>query len=386
MLGLLDDFYRDYFALRTRITAFRVKGDFETIKTVSVVDELMRRAEAVHSGAAVHGRFNFVIGHTVENYMERAERYTAALERGEYPLRGMFAEPGTAMSDHCFVEKDGIMHLFYNRDYIGAEWDTMPTDTIGHAITEDLVHWKIERPVITTLPGTQEEHQLWSPGIAQKGDTYYMYYTGVNINVAQAICVATSKDLYTWERRSDLNPVVKPGPWGEWHADRWSDCRDPMTFVDDDGTAYMYYCTMMHGPDGNMTPAVGIAKSIDMLTWEDLGAYHFDICDFALESPFLIKHGGQYYLFYTNCNHGTAYAVSDNPVSGWHGGGMLIEKENPANTANVPSCAEVFPFKGRWYISSAERQPGCEQYMELYEFFWNEDGTVRVGKRLEEIC
>lgn len=383
----LDDFKRSYFDLRARLAPFRLKTDAETVKTVSMISALLDRADVVHDGADTGGRFGWNVGHNVENYMTRATAYLTALERGEYPLRGMFCEPGIAIVDHCFVEKDGRMHLFYNRDEIGFEWDTRPADTIGHAVTDDLLHWEILPPVISVTPGRFDGYQVWSPGVAKKGDIYYMYYTGVNLACSEAICLAVSKDLYTWEKVGD-GPVLYPGKdWGVWREDAWSDCRDSMVFVDQsdgDVTAYMYYCTARREEDGSVRPAVGVAVSADMVTWEDRGAYRFDVCEHAMESPFVMKHNGRYYLFYTNCGHGTAYAVSEDLISGWQSLGMLIRKVGtPANPANVPSCAEVFAFKGRWYISSAERQPGCEQYLEIHEFSWNPDGTASVGRRLE---
>ncbi len=374
----LSDFIKEYYSLKTRIAPFELKDDAETVKTVAAVNILLERAYNVNAGASTRGRYGFGSGHTAENYMSRARAYTEALEKGGFPLKGRFTEPGTALVDHSFIEADGKMHLYYNRGYIGYEWDTMPVYTVGHAVTDDLIHWKIEPPVISVDKDMHENYQVWSPGVAKKGDTYYMYYTGVNINVAQAICLATSKDLYKWEKY-EKNPVVKPGKDCPWSADRWSDCRDAMVFVDDDGRAYMYYCTSTY-----TGPAVGVASSYDMINWSDGGAYAFDICDVALESPFVLKRGGKYYLFYTNCNHGTAYAVSDDPVRGWKSLGMLIPWTTPPLCpANVPSCAEVFEFRGEWYISSCLREPGCEQYLEIFHLTWNGDGTVTVGKRVE---
>ena len=159
-----------------------------------------------------------------------------------------------------------------------------------------------------------------------------------------------------------------------------------MVFVDGDGTAYMYFCTAKRDGEGKLTPALGVASSTDMIHWKDEGAYCFDICDISLESPFVIKRNGKYYLFYTNCGHGTAYAVSDDPICGWKSLGMLIENPEgyvPINPANVPSCAEVFCFKDKWYISRCVRESGCEEYLEIFELFWNDDGTVSVGKRIE---
>ena len=379
----LSPFYLAYADLRARIAPFRLRTDFETVKTVAAIDALMGRAQDIDAGIHTGGRFGWAVGHTVENFMARAERYTAALERGEFPLRGMFCEPGRSFIDHSFVEKDGVMHVFYIRGYVGYEWDTRFCDTFGHATSTDLVHWEIQPPCLCTTRGGVDCYQVWAPGIAKKNGVYYMYYTGVNLNVAQSICLATSRDLYTWAKHGE-NPGVLPGKWGAWTPDAWSDCRDAMVFCDDDGTAYMYYCTAKKTEDGGMRTALGIASSRDMLRWQDEGAYCFDICDVTLESPFVLKKGGKYYLFYTNCGHGTSYAVSESPITGWQSLGMLLEpKAPPLCPANVPSCAEVFCYNGAWYISCAERQPGCEQYLEIFELEWLDDGTVKVGKRLE---
>ena len=378
----LSGFIKEYYSLKSRIAPFELKTDFETIKTGSIVNVLLERAYNVDAGASTRGRFGFGPGHTVENSMRRARRYTEALENGGSPLKGRFTEPGIALVDHSFIERDGKMHLFYNRGYIGYEWDTMPVNTVGHAVSDDLINWKVEPPVVSVETGCHEDYQVWSPGVAEKDGTYYMYYTGVNINVAQAICLATSKDLYKWDKY-EKNPVLKPGDWCPWGLDHWSDCRDSMVFVDGDGRAYMYYCTSKYNEPG-AGPAVGIASSYDMINWHDEGAYTFDICDVALESPFVMKRGGKYYMFYTNCNHGTAYAVSDNPINGWKSLGMLRPwTVPPLCPANVPSCAEVFEFKGKWYVSSCLREPGCEQYLEIFELFWNGDGTVSVGERVQ---
>ena len=379
----LSPFFKKYCELKARLAPMKMKTDFETVKTVSVAEILLERAVNVDAGASTRGRFGFGPGHTVENYMKRAETYISALERGEYPLKGRFTEPGTALVDHSFIQKDGKLHIFYNRGYIGYEWDTMPVCTVGHAVTEDLINWKIEPQCLSVDFALFENYQVWSPGVTEKNGVYYMYYTGVNMNVAQAICLAVSDDLYTW-RKYEKNPVVKPGDRCPWDVSHWSDCRDSMVFNDGDGTSYMYYCTSKYDGKGGAGPALGIARSTDMYNWQDLGAYTFDICDKALESPFVLKRGGKYYLFYTNCGYGTAYAVSDGPVTGWKSLGTLIPYTvPPLCPANVPSCAEVFSFKGKWYISSCLREPGCEQYLEIFELFWNEDGTARIGCRVQ---
>ena len=376
------DWYAD---IKLRLAPFRKRTDFECVKTVAVIDRLADRAYDVDSGADCKGRFGWTVGHNTENYMARAEKYLTALEDGIMPLKGQFAEPGMALVDHTFAEKDGKLHVFYNRAHIGYEWSERFVDTFGHAVSEDLVNWKVEPVCLTAEQGGPDCHQIWSPGIVCRDGVYYMYYTGVNRNVAQCICLATSTDLYDW-KRYDQNPVVVPGKWYSWDASRWSDCRDSHVFTDEDGTAYMYYCTAVDGEGGKTRTAMGTASSRDMLHWEDRGCFSLQDCPLSPESPFVIQHEGKYYLFYTRVGSGTAYAVSDDPLTGWRDMGVIMAKDpadGPRTPANVPSCSEVFTFKGQWYISCAERQPGCEQYLEIFRFRWNSDGTVTVGERVE---
>ena len=210
-----------------------------------------------------------------------------------------------------------------------------------------------------------------------------MYYTGVNFEIAQTICMATSTDLQSWERWPD-DPVFVPGTWFDWREDRWSDCRDPMVFLDDDGQYYLYVCTRWKDEAGQLHAAIGVASSRDRIHWEEAGIIRLPGCTECAESPFVMKRQGRYYLFYTNCGKGSAYAVSDNPISGWREKGLLLGAEDHSgDNAHVPSCSEVFAFRGKWYFSFCERLPGNEQYLELKELFWEEDGSVRLGTAVD---
>ena len=372
------DFYKKYCDIRVRVAPFRMKDDFEHIKTVAAIDAFANRAKDIHEGCDPKGRFGWgkEPEYSAEAFMEKAVSYVEALERGEMPLKGKFAEPGGALIDHSFIEKDGVMHVFYNRGYIGYLWDQRFVDSIGHATSTDLVNWTIHAPVLTSKQGAYDDYQVWSPSVFEHENKYYMFYTGVNFNIAQAMCLAVSDDLYHWERVQD-QPVLTPGPWCPWNADHWSDCRDGMVFKDDDGTFYMYYCSSQTTTPGCTKPVVGMAKSKDLFNWEDLGPLHIPGVGHAAESPYVMKKDGTYYLFFTNCGVGTAFATSDNPVKGWT---VLPDNKNILYSTG---CTEVFEFKGKWYFSMATWLQRGEQYLEIAEFNWNDDGTCSVGKILK---
>ena len=374
---LADAFFHKYRGLIVRLSPFKLKVDKETIKTVGIIEALLNRAYDVHSGANAFGRYGVTAGHNVESYIGTATEYLEELERGNFPLKGLFAEPGMNVCDHAFVIKDDVIHCFYNRGYIGYEWDTRFIDTFGHIVSTDMVNWKVLPPAFSLDGSKYEDYQIWSPGIVKKDDTYYMYYTSVNKNAAESISLATSKDLINW-KHYEKNPVVLPGKWGDWNFDRWSDCRDSFVLLDGD-TAYMYYFARFK----NQTPVIAISKSYDMFDWQDCGTVEMNNCDTALESPTVIKYGEFYFMLFTHCGLGTCYAVSNNPINNWEYKGVLFSKRREALCdANVPSCPEIVNFKDKWYISCCERLPRNEQYLEIYELTIDND-TLVVGKQVE---
>ena len=193
------EFYTRYVRLRSRLNPFRLKQDAEFVKTVGVVQALMDRALVMSDGAKAGGRFSVSSLYPHPNVMlDWAENYINVLEAGKLPFYGLYTEPGMSMSDHSMIEKDGRMHMFYNRVTTGYPWWEISVDTIGHAVSDDLIHWEIEPIAIAAEVGRFDDYQTWSPAVVKRGDLYYMFYTGCNINMAQAPCLAVSKDLYNW--------------------------------------------------------------------------------------------------------------------------------------------------------------------------------------------
>ena len=374
------EFYTRYVRLRSRLNPFRLKQDAEFVKTVGVVQALMDRALVMNDGAKAGGRFSVQSLYPHPNVMlDWVEEYIKVLEAGKLPFYGLYTEPGMSMSDHSMIEKDGRMHMFYNRVTTGYPWWEISVDTIGHAVSDDLIHWEIEPIAIAAEIGRFDDYQTWSPAVVKRGDLYYMFYTGCNINMAQAPCLAVSKDLYNWEHVA--SPLFTPGEWSSWDENRWSDARDSMVFQDDDGTYYMYYCTTK-GTREQSQNAMGLASSKDLIHWKDEGATTELYTKQASESPFVLKNNGKYYMFFTDCaNKGTGYAISDNPLYGWkfkpNGEHMIIP--------DSVCASEVFQFKGQWYISYVHWiQTEILGVIGFKELFWESDG-FRLGRDLSEI-
>jgi len=375
------DFFDRYFELRARIAPFRLKTDYETVKTCAIIRGIADRASAMKEGALPEksylAKFFGVNGFSdAETILSWAEEYVGQLEKGEYPFKNGFTEVGYGMSDHTFIVKDGELHIIYNRPQTGYGWWERFSDTLGHASTTDLKNWTFHGPALSTELSTFGEYQVWSPGIVEKDGLYYMFYTGVNRYGSQAICMATSPDLFKWEKCKN-NPVITPGNWGDWHEKRWSDCRDSFAFKDDDGTFYVYYfAKQING--GEVKPVIGISSSKNLIDWKDEGFIFMKCCLHDAESPYVLKRGGRYYMFFTNCFRGIDYVTSYNPISGWD----IPEKGSDNVFIEGSVCAsEIFEFNRKNYMTYIKWLHN-EQVSLMYirEMVWNKDGTFKLGK------
>lgn len=368
--------------MRKRIAFFKGKEDYETVKTIGLIEALVNRSECIMRGTDCYFDRKPYVTEPIK-MLEQAGKYLTLLEEGQWPLKGMYCEPGGAVIDHTFVQKDGEIHVFYNRGFAGYTWPEKKgfVNSLGHAVSRDLITWTPQAPVLYHNDDVEapDNFQIWSPGIVKKDDLYYMFYTGVNHNIAQSTCLATSDNLVSWKRYAH-NPVQLPGEWCRWDKGKWSNCRDGMVFFDGDSeTYYIYYCTSIKG-DGVETNAMGIASSQDLYHWTDENVFNVANCSNPPESPYVLKRNGQYYMFYTNtvntfqpCAY---YLVSDDPVKGWRVPEDSFVKENA-------TAAEIFEFNGKWYMSYIYREINEIYLLCFCEFFWHEDGHFHLGERVK---
>ena len=378
---------RQIASLRDRLTRVRMLS-FENItledvnKTAGIIAELLNRAELkIHNLASEGGRFGWSwLGFDPPAGMAaHAEQLLNTLAAGKDPFAGKYAEPGGYAVDHAIIEKDGLHHVFYIRGTAATSWPDYPLLNFGHAVSSDLIHWKTEKPVLQCPAEGWDTYQVWAPHIIERDGTYYMFYTGVNQNVSQTICLATSTDLYNW-KRSEKNPLLKSPSWGIWSADSWSDCRDPMVLKDGD-TYYLYYTVGRKVPEtGKPEYSVGIFSSKDLLDWKDESFIRFaESVTTPPESPFVVKRDGRYYLFYSNYKYGISYAVSDDPVKGW-------KELPPEEMAVLPgvSASEIFQKGDQWHMSYISHDKNGLHFLEVCKLHWDKEGRPYIDRSTRE--
>jgi beta-xylosidase len=345
------------------------------MKTAGIISELLNRAEQMILGELPPGRYewSWTGFDEPEGLVEMARGFLEDLSEGRDPLAGKFAEPGMYTVDHAILQLGDLWHVIYIRGIAATNWPEYPLSNFGHAVSHDLVNWHIRKPVLETVKTGFDRYQVWAPHIIEHQGVYWMFYTGVNDSATQAICLATSKDLYQWERHSE-NPLFTSQPWGYWDTTHWSDCRDPMVLKEGD-TFYCYYTAarMVPGTE-TVENCLGIASSKDLINWQDEG-YRRLIHTLTTppESPFVVKRNGEYYLFYTNYKYGIVYVRSPDPLHGWE-----EDPDDPQSIMEGVSATEIFEQNGKWYITFISHMPYGLHFLEIRELVWKEDGTVET--------
>jgi beta-xylosidase len=206
----------------------------------------------------------------------------------------------------------------------------------------DLVAWRSRGGALEPLPS--EQHlDYWAPEVAFHEGLFYMYYSagvgdkGHQIRVASS---ATPEGPF-----HDLDRVLLPD--------------EPFTidahpFRDDDGQWYLYYAkdfldgervgtalavarlTSMTALEGK--PRTVLRATADWQIFQKNREVYGGVYDwYTLEGPFMRKHAGRYYLFFSvgaweKPNYGVSYAVAESPL------GPFVEPEadGPTVMRSVP--------------------------------------------------
>ena len=174
-----------------------------------------------------------------------------------------FTAPANWLNDpNGLIQWQGQYHLFYQHNphapvHGSIHW--------GHAVSDDLVHWRDLPIALAPTPGGPDARGCWSGCTVDDNGLPTLVYTGV---APQAVSIATSTDgLLTWDKWAD-NPVI-PGLPAELAATAGGDFRDPFVWRAD-GQWRMVIGTRIAGVGG----LVLRYRSDDLRDWEYLGPIH----------------------------------------------------------------------------------------------------------------
>lgn len=286
--------------------------------------------------------------------------------------------------------------------------------------SDDLVHWRFEKPVFSETPQWAVDKGFrgmpWAPDIQYHDGLWYIYYSysvfGRNIS---AIGVATNRTLnpespdFKWE---DHGMIVESIPGrDEWNA------IDANVIVDADGAAWLSFGSFWRGikmfrldetltrmpekqewyplcrrPEGTTKNIAGKEDGIE----RDPRGADFDPGNGAVEAPFIFHHDGYYYLFvsYDLCCRGanstynvvvgrsekvTGPYIDKDGVSMMDGGGTVVAKGN-GHYAGVGHCAVVnLQGKDYMFMHGYDSEHDYRSKLLVKELSWTADGWPMVS-------
>lgn len=279
------------------------------------------------------------------------------------------------LADPASLVYDGRVYIYCSND------DENPaTEDGGYHMTSivcvsssDLKNWT-DHGIVFQVPRDAAWAGLsWAPSAVERDGKFYLYFG----NGASGIGVA-SADSPTGPFTDPIGQrLVSSDTPGVLPAENiW--LFDPMTFVDDDGQAYMYF-----GGNGEDNLRV-IRLNNDMIS-VDGAATQFHV-PYFFEAAWMHKHNGTYYFSYsTNPTNGMRidYMTSDNPTSDFTYGG-IVSPQPPENNNNNHQA--IFEFKGRWYQAYHNRYvarqagipPVYKRNLCLDSIYHNPDGSIET--------
>ncbi|OAN62307.1 arabinan endo-1,5-alpha-L-arabinosidase [Sphingomonas sp. TDK1] len=190
------------------------------------------------------------------------------------------------------IRKLGDAYYLFSTGHVGSPQGLLPLRT-----STDLRRWTLRGAgfaalpdwVRTAVPGATG---MWAPDLSKVGNQYRLYYAvstfGKNrsaIGLATATRIDPAAPAVHW---IDRGPVVQSGPADDFNA------IDPMAFSDAQGRAWLVFGSFWSGIKlVRIDPATGL-RLIGDTAPRSLARRP---SPGAVEAPFVLRHGGRYYLF-----------------------------------------------------------------------------------------
>ncbi len=237
--------------------------------------------------------------------MERFAKSREFLSADPYrPTYHYVNSEGKLNDPNGFCYWQGRWHLFYQ-----AYPPEDPRQHWGHAVSDDLIHWR-DLP-LAIYPGP--EQACFSGNVMIENDRAIAMYPGIGLG----LMVAISDDplLLNWKKLTG-DAVF---PYNEWEwlggALKGYNHQDPFIWKEGD----FYYCIVGDvsptGPAGKPVRVNYLSKSKDLENWEYLHPFVEDD-DYSLvgddgSCPYFLPIGDKYILIYFSHQSGAKYLIGD---------------------------------------------------------------------------
>ena len=199
-------------------------------------------------------------------------------------------------------------------------------DAIFLARSDDLVSWEKHpswwnpQPVVDTPPA----NHVNDPSVVRVGGTFYMFYTEAPTGENDEVHLATSSDGIAWSKQG---VVLDVGPAGSWEPDRVG----RPAVLHEDGEFRMWYDGQVYG----VARHVGYATSPDGYSWTKHPGNPVVLHEGAVD----VDRVGEWYVMLTEAGDGTKLYVAKDPTT-WQYVGYLWNKSG----AGYDAFGQVTPF------------------------------------------
>lgn len=285
----------------------------------------------------------------------------------DYPIAShrYLADPGS------LVTKDRV-YLYCSNDDDSPVQGNYVIKNVVCISSSDMKNWTDHGIVFDAERDTTWAKKSWAPGATQRDGKTFLYFGNGGGNIGVVVGDSPTgpfKDVRGTHLVDGRTPGVQPAP------NMW--LFDPMTFIDDDGQAYMYF-----GGNGDNNVRVVKLKP-DMITLDGevikMTAPNF------FEAAAVHKRNGVYYFSYSTTPRAQMridYMTSDKPTSGFTYKG-IVSAQPPLNNNNHHQT--LFEFKGQWYHAYHNRYvafqagipTGFRRNIAVDLMRYNEDGSIQ---------
>lgn len=258
---------------------------------------------------------------------------------GNPVLPGYYADP-------TIIEHDGTFYIYATSDLMS--WNDI--SRLGVWSSTDLKNWKCtylnwpRKELCVSETGRPDG--VWAPSVVKAPNgKFYMYVT-----VGREIWVGVAEHpLGPWKNaKSDNQPLIRHKEF------YYVETIDAECFIDDDGSAYLYWGSSDSGfsIEGR---CLAVKLNSDMISFD---CEPQDVTPpYYFEAPYMYKHNGKYYFMYSfgktwDKTYQVRYAIGETPLGPWTEGKVrpiLVANEKDERIASTGHHT-MLRYQGKHYI------------------------------------
>ena len=321
-----------------------------------------------------HPRHGSVISITRKEARHLAQKWTGvpgSLLQPESPNdRYQFQSKGNPIIKHHYTAdpaalvKGDTLWLYPGHDFAGGQKNYVMKDWLAYSTT-DLKNWtEYPVPLKITDFAWAKSGDAFAGDVVERNGKYYWYvstnWSGIGVAVADRP-EGPFKDALGKPLLTTKDCFASTHSWA---------CIDPAVFIDDDGTAWIFW--------GNREGYYAKLKDNMIEIDGEIKQIKFDGLSFT-EAPWVHKYNGKYYLSYaTEFPEKIAYAMADKIDGPYEYKGIINEIAGNSNTNHQA----IIKFKNEWYFiyhnGGINTEGGSySRSVAIEKLYYNADGTIK---------